>query len=271
MPPRYGVTDASDYSAVDQRSDAAAMIAVLDSLQPLHRTAKSVLLERLSLETARTALDVGCGTGDDLVEMASRMPPGGTAEGVDVSEAMLAEARRRAAATGADVTFRVGDALSLPYSDAAFDICRVKTVLQHVTDPLRAVREMARVARPGGRVGAMEIDLGTVVVDHPDQHVTRMILDAFAEPTTQPWIGRQLRRLFREAGLTGLTVDPIAFTVSHDIVRALFGPAVTRLRDEGMLTAGQVSEWWSWLDLQHEAGGYACGATVFVVTGTRPR
>lgn len=61
----------------------------------------------------------------------------------------------------------------------------------------------------------MEIDLGTVVVDHPDQHVTR-------------------------------------------------------LRDEGMLTAGQVSEWWSWLDL-HEAGGYACGATVFVVTGTRPR
>jgi ubiquinone/menaquinone biosynthesis C-methylase UbiE len=269
MSPRDGAADVSAFSAVDQSADPAAMIAMLDSFQPLHGRAKSVLLERLRPQTARTALDVGCGPGDDLLEMAGRMPPGAAAQGVDASEVMLAEARRRAAAAGVEVTFRVGDALSLPYPDAVFDVCRVKTVLQHVTDPLRAVREMVRVTRPGGRVGAMEIDLGTVVLDHPDQHLTQTVLDAFRESAAQPWMGRQLQRLFREAGLTGVTVDPIAFLAGYDVFAVLFRPAIARLRDQQVLTAGQESQWWSWLSRQQKAGGVLGGATVFVVTGSR--
>src|SRR5262249_24169809 len=133
--------------------DPAALIALLDGAKPLFRAAKSVLLERLAVENARTALDVGCGTGADVVEMARRMLQSAKATGVDASDAMIAEARRRARGLRANVLFRVGDALDLPYPDGVFDVCRVETVLQHLADPLRAIRELVRVTRPGGRVG----------------------------------------------------------------------------------------------------------------------
>lgn len=269
MPARNSAADPRDFPVVDSSGDPAAMIALMDLLAPLHRVPKSLLLDRLAPETARAALDVGCGPGTDAVELARRMPSGASVEGVDVSEAMLAEARRRAVAAGLDITFRAGDASRLPYRDASFDICRVKTVLQHVGDPLLVIREMSRVTRPGGRVGALEIDLSTVVIDYPDRAVTRTILDAFDVAIAQPWAGRQLQRLFREAGLTDVAVDPVAYTVDHRAVRAIFGPVVTRLRGQGALPPEQADEWWSWLGRQDAAGGYTCGGTVFVVTGTR--
>src|SRR5262249_23556597 len=75
--------------------------------------------------------------------------------------------------------------------------------------PLLAIREVVRVTRPGGRVGALEMDLGTVLLDHPDRAVTQAVLSASADSMAQPWMGRQLPRLFRQAGLTGVSVDPI--------------------------------------------------------------
>ena len=269
MSPDRAVADPGKFGAVDRVFDPAALIALLDGAKPLFRAAKSVLLERLALEHASTALDVGCGTGADVVEMAGRMPHGGKATGVDASEAMIAEARRRAAGLGDDVLFRLGDALDLPYPDGVFDACRVETVLQHLADPLLAIREMVRVTRPGGRVGALEMDLGTVLLDHPDRAVTQAVLSASADSMAQPWMGRQLPRLFREAGLTGVSVDPIVILSGPENFRAQVGPAFTRLREEHVLTAEQARDWWSGLSKPGYADGFLGGATVFVVAGTR--
>jgi hypothetical protein len=67
-----------------------------------------------------------------------------------------------------------------------------------------------------------------------------------------------------------MTVDPIAFPAYFEAIRRQFGPTVTRLRDEGALTAEQADDWWSWLACQAEAGTFTCTATTFAVTGTRP-
>ena len=270
MSPKRTVVDPSKFGAVDRVFDPAALIALLDGAKPMFRAAKSVLLDRLALEHASAALDVGCGTGADVVEMAGRMPHGAKATGVDASEAMIAEASRRAAGSGAGVLFRLGDALDLPYPDDAFDVCRMETVLQHLADPLLALREMARVTRPGGRVGVLEMDLGTVLLDHPDRAVTQTVLSANADSMAQPWMGRQLPRLFREAGLTGLSVDPIVILSGPENFRAMIGPAVARLREEHVLTAEQARDWWSGLSEREDGDGFAAGATVFVVAGTRP-
>lgn len=267
---QHSTADASDFTAVDQSPDPSAMIVMMDSLRTLQQTARSVLLDRLGLEDALTVLDVGCGTGDDLIEMSGRLPPGAQLEGVDVSQAMIDEARRRTAAAGIDATFRVASALDLPYPDAAVAVCRMKTVLIHVSDPGQAIREIVRVTRPGGRVGVLELDEGSIVLDHPDQQVTRTILDAICEARVQPLIGRQLYRLFREAGLTDVTADPIAIHAPYELIRAQFGHLVTRLCDQGVLSTGQADDWWSYLAHQAEADAFTCTATTFVVTGTRP-
>jgi cyclopropane fatty-acyl-phospholipid synthase-like methyltransferase len=76
MSPESTFVDASQFTAVDQVSDPAAMIEMLDRLKRFLRAPKDTLLDRLALDGARAALDVGCGAGGDVVEMASRMPQG---------------------------------------------------------------------------------------------------------------------------------------------------------------------------------------------------
>lgn len=94
-------------------------------------------------------LDAGCGGGIYLVEAARR---GAQATGVDLSEAMLRVARRRAADAGVLIQLQRGDVRALPFADNSFDVVIAVTALCFVTDPERAVREMARVLTPGGRL-----------------------------------------------------------------------------------------------------------------------
>ena len=142
--------EVSHFSTVDEVEDPEQLIDFLDVAKALPgiRAAKTDILDRLQPKRASSALDVGCGYGANVVEMARRLRPGGRAIGVDVSETMITEARRRTAGIELAVGFRIGDALALPFEDDSFDICRIETVLQHLADPRRAVAEMARVIDP---------------------------------------------------------------------------------------------------------------------------
>ena len=127
---------------------------------------------------------------------------------------------------------------------------------------------MARVTRPGGRVGALEFDLDTMWLDHDDQTATRAVLAAFRDSMAQPWAGRQLPQLFREAGLSGLRAQPFAVLGPYELFQALLDSVVTQLRDEHIFSAAQASQWWEWLSEQQNAGLFLGGATIFAVTGT---
>jgi demethylmenaquinone methyltransferase / 2-methoxy-6-polyprenyl-1,4-benzoquinol methylase len=103
------------------------------------------------------ALDVCTGTGDLALELAYRTTAGGEAVGVDFSERMVARAAAKAARRGSPATFRVADALALPYEDGAFDAATVAFGIRNVADLDTGLAEMARVVRPGGRVVVLEI------------------------------------------------------------------------------------------------------------------
>lgn len=111
-------------------------------------------------------LDVGCGAGTDLLLAARRVGPQGRAIGVDMTEAMRARARAGAAACGlANVDVREGDATRLPAEDASIDVVISNGVLNLVPDKTRAVAEMARVLRRGGRVQIADIVIGEELPD----------------------------------------------------------------------------------------------------------
>jgi SAM-dependent methyltransferase len=106
-------------------------------------------LGRLAWNGGERVLDVGCGPGDLLRNMARQQPGWGALVGFDLSPGMA----RRAAelAEGLPVCFFVGDAQALPFPDAWFDLVMARHVLPYVPDIDRAVAEAARVLRPGGR------------------------------------------------------------------------------------------------------------------------
>jgi ubiquinone/menaquinone biosynthesis C-methylase UbiE len=265
-------TSPAEFGTVDASADPGGLIRFLDAANAVSglRAAKDALLEQLALGRARTALDVGCGAGGDLAEMARLMPDGTHVSGVDASETMIAEARRRTTSLGTRVRLQVGDAAGLPYDDQGFDACRAATVLQHVPEPARVLSEMARVTRPGGRVGALEFDQETLFVDHPDPETTRIILDTFASAMVQGHIGRQLPRLFRAAGLTEVSVTPRVILGTAQFLQTLLHDHVARLQGQGLLTGQRAAQWWAELNARAQAGDFAGGVIVFVVTASRP-
>jgi ubiquinone/menaquinone biosynthesis C-methylase UbiE len=110
------------------------------------------------LRPGATLLDVGCGPGTITVDLAARVAPG-RVTAVDSSAQALREASTAAAERGVtNVDFAVADVHALDFPDNTFDVVHAHQVLQHVTDPVRALREMRRVCRPGGVVAARDAD-----------------------------------------------------------------------------------------------------------------
>lgn len=97
-------------------------------------------------------LDVGCGTGDLLMDFAKRIPLLG-GEGLDFSAGMLEQAKRKAP----DLRWTQGSALALPQGEGSFDVVASAWVLRSITDPQKYFSEMARVAKPGAKVLVLEL------------------------------------------------------------------------------------------------------------------
>src|SRR5262245_44971753 len=136
---------ASEFKDVDRAGDFAVFsscLELIDSL-PFFVECKRESYRLLGAAPGRRILDVGCGLGDDAAALAALVATGGAVVGVDSSQAMIDEARRRHGGV-AGLTFDVADAAHLPFDDASFHACRIDRVLQHIADPAPVVREMAR-------------------------------------------------------------------------------------------------------------------------------
>lgn len=101
-------------------------------------------------------LDCATGTGDLAIEFRRAVGPTGDVVGADFCDEMLALAPAKAERAGAPVRFETADLLALPYAGGSFDVVSVAFGIRNVEDPVRGLREMARVARPGGRVVVLE-------------------------------------------------------------------------------------------------------------------
>jgi ubiquinone/menaquinone biosynthesis C-methylase UbiE len=132
----------------------------------------------------------------------------GCVVGLDKSEPLITEARRRATGLSAPLTYQVGDAQHLDFPPQGFDVCRTERVLMYVDNPQQALDEMLRLVRPGGMLVFFEFDYDGIVVDAPDQAFTRRLVRLVADSVPSPWIGRQIPRLLRERGVQAITVIP---------------------------------------------------------------
>jgi ubiquinone/menaquinone biosynthesis C-methylase UbiE len=261
---------------VDQAPDPQTLIRYLEVAKALPgwRHAKQDAISALRLDPGETLLDVGCGYGADVIEVARLLAPGGAVIGIDISEAMVSEALRRAQGLNLNVDFRVGDACDLPFPDASFDACRAETVLQHVPEPDVAFAEMVRVVKPGGRIVLLDMDLGTLVIDSDDQATTTKVLDWAANATINGWIGRQLPRLLKDADFENVGVSEQFIGSDYAFMEQSLRLTSTRAVNAGQLpglTGPDLTNWWASLDAANRAGRYYGGAIAFIAWGTRPR
>jgi ubiquinone/menaquinone biosynthesis C-methylase UbiE len=263
--------DVTLFTEVDRTGDPDFFIRFLDqgNANPYIQKSKPIILDGLHLREGLFVLDVGCGTGADVVDIARRIGSSGAVTGVDISEAMVAEAQRRTAGSGLSVAFEVGNAMELRFDDGVFDGCRTERMLMHVPEPSRALSEMVRVTKTGGRISIFDFDWDTFVIDSPHRETTRRIVSSFCDSMRSGWIGRQLRRMFLERGMIEVAVVAQQIFIGFEFLGLLIGGHLTRAQRAGALDSTDVKKWWDDLHDSDAAGRFLAGFTAFIVSGTK--
>ncbi|GGY38031.1 hypothetical protein GCM10010363_18470 [Streptomyces omiyaensis] len=176
-----------------------------------------------SLRPGLDVLDVGCGPGTITADLAALVAPG-RVTAVDAAGDVLAKARATAAERGLEnVEFAVADVHALDFPDDSFDVVHAHQVLQHVGDPVQALREMRRVCRPGGIVAARDSDYGAFGW-YPERPALDGWLDLYHRVARanggEPDAGRRLFSWARHAGFTDVTATTTAWTFTTPDERA---------------------------------------------------
>ena len=156
-------------------------------------------------------LEAGCGVGSQTVILASNNP-NARITSVDIAPDSLRQAEALAESRGIrNVIFQVEDILALSFPDAAFDHVFVCFVLEHLRDPLPALKSLERVLRPGGAITVIEGDHGSFYC-HPETPEARRVVECFVAAQARlggnALIGRALYPLLLEAGFHDVRVSP---------------------------------------------------------------
>jgi SAM-dependent methyltransferase len=142
--------DAVDYRGLTERQQATWATGDFNEVARQIMGVSELLVADVDPRPGQRVLDVACGSGNAALVAARRYCD---TSGVDYVPELIERARQRAAAEGVRIDFQVGDAQSLPYPDASFDVILSVFGVMFAPDQVRAAQELLRVCRPGGKIG----------------------------------------------------------------------------------------------------------------------
>ncbi len=241
------------------------------------------LVDAVALQPAEAVLDVACGTGVVARHAAARVGVQGSVTGVDLNPAMLAVARASVpTGAGADIRWEEGDAAALPLDDEEVDVTLCQQALQFFPQRSRALDEMRRVTRSGGRLGlstcrGLAHQPGyRILADVIGEHVSDAASEALRSPFTYGEI-EEVRRLVEDAGFADVHVrvavwslrfaSPEAF-LRTETASSPLGDVVARL--DGAVVDGLIADLAERLRPHRDDEGVVFPFETCVVTATRP-
>jgi ubiquinone/menaquinone biosynthesis C-methylase UbiE len=173
----------------------------------------SWLFDQTGMARGARVVEIGCGPQGCLELLSERVGPSGSVVGIERSADAVALARQLVLERGlGNVEVLEGDARSTGLPRASFDLATARLVLVNVPQPEQIVAEAAALVRPGGWVAFHEADYVSHICDPPLDAWTNLVelLETYSKKNgIDPFIGRKLPRLLRDAGLTEVRVNPI--------------------------------------------------------------
>jgi arsenite methyltransferase len=249
------------------------------NLEAVYRTPDVVrqrreTLSALGLQPGERVLDVGCGPGLLMEDMAGQVGPSGQVTGVDVAASMLELARHRCARFGSRVIIDEADATCLPCGDAVFDAGVSTQVYEYVPDVGSALAELHRVLKPGGRAVIVDTDWDSIVWNAADRTLMDRVLAAWCERFADPHLPCTLARQLADAGfevrrrdvlvLFNPDYDPDTYSLANARILADF------VTGRGGLTHADVAEWQADLRRLGDAGTYFFSLNRYLFTAIKP-
>jgi ubiquinone/menaquinone biosynthesis C-methylase UbiE len=233
-------------------------------------------LDAMAIDSFRSVLDLGCGTGVAARAIAHRPDFSGRIIGIDRSQHLIGAAARLAHEEGVagKAEFRAGDSHTLALRDAEFDAVVAHTLFSHLDDPRAVLSEIVRVLKPGGTVGIFDGDYGSLTFSSDDpvagKATDETIINAIV---TNPRVMRQMPQLLREAGLQ--LAATFAYVVA-DVGRADFWDtsikSLTRLLPKaGAMTEAQAAEWVAAMFQRSDQGTFFGACNYYSYVAAKPR
>ena len=215
------------------------------------RQESNSLFDRIGLRSGGRAIDIGCGPQGVLDLLSERVGSTGLVVGIERDDKSVAAARQFAAGRALkNVKVLQGDAAAVGLPSDIFDLVHARLVLVNIPNAEAVVGEMVRLARPGGMVASHEADYLPHFCDPPLRAWDRL-LEIFkiysAANGIDLFIGRRTHRLFREAGLVNIEVNPLIHVYPHGHNRrTIFLHFLQNVRDQildqGLITESEFSE-----------------------------
>ncbi len=195
-------------TAQEQFDESASSTLTAIYLTPDVIAQREKVLALLAPQPGERALDIGCGPGLTTEALALAVGVGGSVTGVDIAPPMLSIAQRRCAQLP-QVSFGMADVTKLPYADASFDVALASQVYEYVENIDGALKELARVIRPGGRALLVDTDWESAVWASHDDARMRRVIDTWNEHIPHPQLPRTLKRRMQQAGFADVRVDVV--------------------------------------------------------------
>jgi len=218
------------YALTSNPAESARLRRQSDELRPF----SAELLDRVGLAPGEDALDLGCGPSGILQLLSERVSPSGRVVGADADPAHVTMARQFSDEHRLrNVEIVAADARDTGLPSDSFDVVHSRTLLVTIPEPATVVAEMVRLARPGGWVASLEPDTEFRLCYPADPAFDRLgqLFDAaFRRNGADPFIGRRLTELYREAGLDEIGAEVRAplhppghtrRTIMLDLVRSM--------------------------------------------------
>jgi ubiquinone/menaquinone biosynthesis C-methylase UbiE len=203
-------------------------------------------IEVIDPQPGERIVDVGCGPGLLAHELAPAVGDTGRIIGADSSAAMLELAKKRCAHLP-NIEFVECDATDLEVDEASADLVTCTQVLLYVTDVEKALEEMFRILKPGGRVIIMETDWRGTVLHSYYEDLTEKIIEAWDRAVPSPRLPPRLAPLLRQKGFTSVETEAIPL-VSTDCTpdgfsMAMMAQSAEAACEQGIVTASEAQSW----------------------------
>jgi SAM-dependent methyltransferase len=266
---------ATGFRDVDGSGDAEAYRRCLDCIAgiPFFHAVKVDSIRIVTEAGPRRVLDAGCGSGVDLISLATALPAECGIVGLDASRSLLRRAAEHTCGCRNRCSLVRGDLLEIPFRDGSFDAARIDRVLQHIREPGRVVREMARILSPGGTLVAFDNDWDTfrIGLDDPDLalRLTRFFRDSLASPR----VGYGMEELFRASGLEEIRAEPRTLVLTDlPTARQLFdlSALIDRTVATGVLSPEEAVDVGLELGRRAEEEMFSARYTGYLVSGKKP-
>lgn len=270
------------WSNIDGMADPQAYVAIMAHVREAMSAEQfAPMTQLLDLKPGLQILEVCCGQGRVAQFVAQQIGDGQVFD-IDISAAMLEAARRRPGVRELPLTFQQADARQLPFPDHSFDRVYSMYSLEIVPEPERALAEMVRVLRPGGRLYHVDYDNRGWMIDSDMPALTKRIVAHFGEVGTNGEFIFSLPRRLKDLGVHQVLVEGfLDLYYDESFVKdPVFDYAFTRrifvenlIADAqlaGIVSAAEADQWLAEQDQRASAGRFYLSLPRYRVVATKP-